>query len=713
MLKIIHTFVPYIITFPNHIFLFLMKKRLLRTMLMALCGGAVALTACVDKDYDLTNLDTTMKVGNGTFMLPTSSTEDIQLNNLFSLTDDGAVMESADGFYYLHKGGSSTEQTIHIGEIKFESPNIKGFENVTLYGQDVPASTKAYAPSPVSDPAPAVILWEYPFEEKTEIKFNEKSSTQINADVLDIKEIALGNDQTVTFKLTVKDYGTKLKSLRFGTLRIELPLGFDIEKAIYNDNHPDYKDKDPKDSENHVVETTPQLETNKQVLLFPTAPLELAKTNKANIVLKLKGAYMGNNGCFSFEPGATPMKDMGKVNMLESEVKILGDLHVADVDINYDALSAADLVQIAMGNYGAVLPTSIKFDGKGEFKNSVSLSDNNVYVSKFTGSIHHAIDKIDDIQLNNLPDFLTEDDVCLDLSAPQLFLKVNTNLPAAATVRDLVMTSYPKNGAAPCDVVIAKQGVTPSISFLSKENGYVVPLVKQLENIEYPSEYANSTFGAPVQVSNLEQLLVKVPDHLSIMGGGNNGRLVVELNNCVDLPVNSDYKVQFDYMAHCKLTFGPNFKLVYRSDETGIDLGSGLDKISFDALIIEAQMKTTIPLETLLEATPIDKDGNVINGMEISKQVRSGGSYKVVNPLTIRANADGSQEADNIRLVLKAKQGSINDYLKESAHQFDGIKLKATLQNTHNIDASLRATSYIKLTNVRIGVDGGVTIIDK
>jgi len=111
-----------------------------------------------------------------------------------------------------------------------------------------------------------------------------------------------------------------------------------------------------------------------------------------------------------------------------------------------------------------------------------------------------------------------------------------------------------------------------------------------------------------------------------------------------------------------------------------------------------------------LEATPIDKDGNVINGMEISKQVRSGGSYKVVNPLTIRANADGSQEADNIRLVLKAKQGSINDYLKESAHQFDGLKLKATLQNTHNIDASLRATSYI---NVRIGVDGGVTIIDK
>ena len=680
MLKIIHTFVPYIITFTNHIFLFLMKKRLLRTMLMALCGGAVALTACVDKDYDLTNLDTTMKVGNGTFMLPTSSTEDIQLNNLFSLTDDGAVMESADGFYYLHKGGSSTEQVIHIEDIAIPSPTIQPF-SVPLDGRVPAAAVKSSMPLKAPGSEEPTYLWEYPFEEKTTLSYDAKNSNDINADVLSIDNIKFGNDQLVSFTITVSNYGKKLNNLRFGTLRIELPLGFDIEKATYNDNHPDYQDKEPKDWEGHIIEITPQLETNKQVLLFATAPLELAKTNKANIVLKLKGAYMGNNSCFSFQPGKVPLQDKGKVNMLESEVKILGDLHVANEDINEEALTPEDIAQIAIGNYGSVLPTSIHFDGQGEFKNSV---DTKLHVSLFSGSIHHAIDKIDDIQLNNLPDFLTEDDVCLDLSAPQLFLKVNTNLPVTATVRDLVMTSYPKNGAAPCDVVIAKQGVTPSISFLSKENGYVVPLVKQLENIEYPSEYANSTFGAPVQVSNLEQLLVKVPDHLSIMGGGNNGRLVVELNNCVDLPVNSDYKVQFDYMAHCKLTFGPNFKLVYRSDETGIDLGSGLDKISFDALIIEAQMKTTIPLETLLEATPIDKDGNVINGMEISKQVRSGGSYKVVNPLTIRANADGSQEADNIRLVLKAKQGSINDYLKESAHQFDGIKLKATRRRCHH-----------------------------
>ena len=86
-----------------------MRKQILTQALLALCGGALVLTACVDKDYDFGNLDTTVKIGDGSLMLPTSSTEDIQLNNLFSLTDDGAVMESADGFYYLHKGGSSTE----------------------------------------------------------------------------------------------------------------------------------------------------------------------------------------------------------------------------------------------------------------------------------------------------------------------------------------------------------------------------------------------------------------------------------------------------------------------------------------------------------------------------------------------------------------------------------------------------------------------------
>lgn len=676
-----------------------MRKQILTQALLALCGGALVLTACVDKDYDFGNLDTTVKIGDGSLMLPTSSTEDIQLNNLFSLTDDGAVMESADGFYYLHKGGSSTEQTIHIEDIAIPSPTIQPF-SVPLDGRVPAAAVKSSMPLKAPGSEEPTYLWEYPFEEKTTLRYNEENSNLINADVIEVKNIKFSNDQRVSFTITVSDYGTKLKTLRFGTLSVELPLGFNIEEASYDDG---YTDK---------LTSKPQIEATKQVISFPTKPLELSHTSSAVIELKLTGAYMEDNSCFSFQPGKVPLQDKGKVNMLPSEIKILGDLHVSMDDINTAALTPAEMAEIVAGNYGAVLPTHLRFDGQGSFHNSL-LADTRLHVGLFTGTIHHAIDKIDDIQLNNLPDFLTEDDVCLDLSAPQLFLKVNTNLPVTATVRDLVMTSYPKNGAAPCDVVIAKQGVTPSISFLSKENGYVVPLVKQLENIEYPSEYANSTFGAPVQVSNLEQLLVKVPDHLSIMGGGNNGRLVVELNNCVDLPVNSDYKVQFDYMAHCKLTFGPNFKLVYRSDETGIDLGSGLDKISFDALIIEAQMKTTIPLEALLEATPIDKDGNVINGMEISKQVRSGGSYKAVNPLTIRANADGSQEADNIRLVLKAKQGSINDYLKESAHQFDGLKLKATLQNTHNIDASLRATSYIKLTNVRIGVDGGVTIIDK
>ena len=674
-----------------------MKKQILRHALLALCGGALTLTACVDKDYDLNNLDTTMKIGDGTLMLPTSSTEDIQMDNLFTLDEGGAVVKSPDGTYYLHKGGASTEQTIHIEDIAIKAPSIKAF-TATLNGQVPAAGVKASVP--MKDPAPAY-LWEYPFEEKTTLNYDAENSNNINADVLNIENIKFGNDQRVSFTITVSNYGTKLKNLRFGTLRIELPLGFDITEATYNDNY------------TGELKTTPQLESDKQVLSFTTQPLALTYTQQAVIELKLKGAYMGNNSCFSFEPGATPMKDMGKVNMLKSEIKILGDLHVAMEDINQDALTDAEKIQIAMGNYAAVLPSQIQFDGKGDFHNSIA-ADENLHVSLFSGTIHHAIDQINDIQLNNLPDFLTEDDVRLDLSAPQLFLKVNTNLPATATIRDLMMTSYPKSGDAPCDVVVAKNGVTPSISFMDSESGFVVPLVKQLENIDYPIEYTGSTYGAPIQVNNLEQLLVKVPDHLSIIGGGDNGQLVVELNDCVDLPVNADYKVQFDYLAHCKLTFGPNFQLVYRSDETGIDLGSDLDKLDFEALIIEAQVNTTIPLEILLEATPIDKNGNVVNGLAIIKQIRNGATYKEVNPLTIRAKADGTKDADKIRLLVKATKGDINNYLKEGPNQFDGLKLKASLVNNDpaNLEA-LKANSYIKLTNVRIGVEGGVTILDK
>ena len=171
-------------------------------------------------------------------------------------------MESADGFYYLHKGGSSTEQTIHIEDIAIPSPEIKAF-SASLNGQEPAAAVKSS--SPLKDPAPAY-LWEYPFEEKTTLSYKAENSNEINADILRIDNIKFGNDQRVSFTITVSNYGTKLKNLRFGTLRIELPLGFDITEATYNDNYtPELK-------------TTPQLESNKQVLSFSTQPLALGYT---------------------------------------------------------------------------------------------------------------------------------------------------------------------------------------------------------------------------------------------------------------------------------------------------------------------------------------------------------------------------------------------------------------------------------------------------
>ncbi|MBR1682635.1 MAG: hypothetical protein IJ700_04695 [Bacteroidaceae bacterium] len=674
-----------------------MKKRSMRKVFFALCAGSLALSACIDKDYDLNNLDTTMKIGDGIFMLPQSSTEDIQLHNLFSLTEGGAVVEMPDGLYYLHKGGSSVEQNIHLEDIAIPAPNINPF-STTLNGQEPTSSVKAYAPK--KEPAtPSVYLWEYPFEGKTILRYDDENSNEINADVMRIENIKFGNDQRVSFTVRVSDYGNKLKNLRFGTLTVELPLGFDIAEATYNDGN------------TRILTSVPEIKSDRQVVSFDTSPLELAKTQEAVIELKLAGAYIGNGGCFSFQQGAVPMQDKGKVNMLASEVKILGDLHVAMEDIDQDRLTPEEQLQIVLGDYGSVLPDHITFTGEGEFHNSL-VADPKLHVSLFTGAIHHAFDKIEDIQLNDLPDFLIEDDVNLDLANPQLFLKVNTDLPAAATIRGFNLTSYPKNVKEnPYTVTVAD--ASHPVTFKQSANGYVVPLVKQSGSVDEPEEYAQCTYGAPVEVKDLEQLLVKVPDHMTIFGSGKDGKLVIELNECVDLPVNADYKVQFDYLAHCKLTFGPNFQLVYRTDETGIELGSDLDNLSFGALIIEAQVTSTVPLDIQLDATPIDKNGNVINGLAIVKQVRNGSGYKDTNPLVIRAKADGTKDADNIRLLLKATSGNMNDYLRETEHQFDGLKLKASLINSdaNNVEA-LKADSYIKLTNVRIGVDGGITIQD-
>lgn len=62
-------------------------------------------TGCSDSDFDLSNLDTTIGIGGDALVLPTSDTEEIQLDDVLELNNSDVVSIKANGDYYFSKEG--------------------------------------------------------------------------------------------------------------------------------------------------------------------------------------------------------------------------------------------------------------------------------------------------------------------------------------------------------------------------------------------------------------------------------------------------------------------------------------------------------------------------------------------------------------------------------------------------------------------------------
>lgn len=91
------------------------KKSMGKMMLQALLllGGSVVV-GCTDNDYDLSDIDMTVGIGNGELSIPTSSTTTIMLREVLELEENGDVKEDADGTYRFYKKGDAVSPTTTV-----------------------------------------------------------------------------------------------------------------------------------------------------------------------------------------------------------------------------------------------------------------------------------------------------------------------------------------------------------------------------------------------------------------------------------------------------------------------------------------------------------------------------------------------------------------------------------------------------------------------
>ena len=103
-----------------------MKKLTTNSKLIGCLMGLsiVALgTGCTDSDYDLSSVDSTIGVGGEGLELPTSSTENIILDDVLKLNNSDFVKIAANGDYMFNKDGDeATPSHPYINKIGWRRP---------------------------------------------------------------------------------------------------------------------------------------------------------------------------------------------------------------------------------------------------------------------------------------------------------------------------------------------------------------------------------------------------------------------------------------------------------------------------------------------------------------------------------------------------------------------------------------------------------------
>lgn len=638
----------------------------------ALVLSACLFASCVDEKYDLDNVDMTIGT-TGDLTLPTSSTDSIVLKSIMDLEDDG-VVQIVDGEFYLKTDGSADVPEINIATISIASPKI-GDINITVARNDL-FSARANAPMNIDWDKINIdeILSKIPpLSYSYQLKHNEayytignSISSSVPKEVLAIDSVVFVDETTLEVKINVNvgDAALILNKIHLDNLRLTMPKGLHISKAEFI--HYTQKGGEPVCVEGEIDNTTGLIVLTKEAADATVVDEEI----KARITFDK--AVTGEGSCFDFDADAMKVSLSGSFYVngafrIESK-----DFDLNEVKKNKELLAAV----IAQNNFKALFPETVKFLGGASFLKDIA-------VGSFAGDVKAEVGDISAIALNNMPDFLDDPEVCLDLVNPAFFVKVTMTSPLPGDAKTSIsLKSMYDDGSS-----VEKS--TGEILIPGGKTEVLFCVADHLEGIKIPEEYsALAAELVHIKVDSLNKLLMKLPDEIKV----DVEDIFMDIKN---LLIPYDNKIKVDYMVYTPLEFGPSFKLVYQGTEEGLaeDM-DGVDKVNTKGIRIEAVAETNFPLDLTLSLDVQDKNGNSLNGELVQ-----------VDDIVIMGHSgEGEFSTNPVLLELKPVEGHT---IGEALERIDKLSYKAVATSAGQ--GKLYEDTYVKLTGMKITLIGGIT----
>lgn len=329
---------------------------------------------------------------------------------------------------------------------------------------------------------------------------------------------------------------------------------------------------------------------------------------------------------------------------------------------------------------GVVEVTNIQNTGSLGMVMHVTLDE--MTINSVTGVIMPKIEaETTKIELNDLPDFLKDEETRLDIANPVVLLKANNPLETPIEV-GAVLTPLKNNTVVPGKTVEIASG---DIVLASGDN--VIALSRT-------GECSIEGVTNNVKVEDINNLLETIPDDINV-----DLQPVVRNENYYTVELGKAYDMLAQYEVDVPLSFEQGLNIVYNDSVRDLNKDlSDLDKVILKNAKIILSVDNAIPLKLQLKPENVlikDVYGNELTA--VKKTIEEDKQY-------VAESTDGEKPATS-EVVL-----SLTSDDTAFLSKIDRICFKLTAVPGSATGVPLKDTQWLKVTSLKLSVPGGVNV---
>lgn len=307
-------------------------------------------------------------------------------------------------------------------------------------------------------------------------------------------------------------------------------------------------------------------------------------------------------------------------------------------------------------------------------------------VNSVTGVIQPKIEAgTTKIELNDLPDFLKDEDTRLDITNPVILLKADNPLETDVEI-DAVLTPKKNN--------VNIEGHEVKIGTGYGQNKVALIPGTNIIALSRTGDCSIEGVTENIKVEDINNLLETIPDDIDV-----NLQPIVRNENYYNAELGKEYDLPASYEVDVPLSFEQGLNIVYNDSVQDLNKDlNDLDKVSLKNAKIMLSVDNAIPLKLQLKAENVqikDVYGNELTA--VKKTMEEDKQY-------VTESTDGEKPATS-ELVL-----SLTSDDTAFLSKIDRICFKITAVPGSATGVPLKDTQWLKVTSVKLSVPGGVNV---